>query len=340
MTNSVRRGLREAALPVVVDLAVSPVVVVATPASTLQTPMTSSSELTVLRNTELVLIVSCSTFFSSMGGGGGGAENIFASFGGGGSSRGGPRMRTSRMGGGMGGMGGMPGMGGMGGMPGGFGDEPSSSAPPPGEIIKPLALSLEELYKGGTKRLKITRHLQSGGQAEKILEVAYKAGWKKGTKIKFAGAGNEDEYGQSQYVGSPYRNFMPDANVASFRTVTFVVEEKPHNRFERVDDDLVVKLNITLSQALLGPDGGGAITKEVEQLDGRRIQVSLPEGVRLDFLCSMSIDADLLYPANRPARTRNTYSRRGYACLKGQFIEEERRSCCQVECCLPYPIVS
>ncbi|KIR27857.1 chaperone regulator [Cryptococcus deuterogattii 99/473] len=199
------------------------------------------------------------TFFSSMGGGGGGAENIFASFGGGGSSRGGPRMRTSRMGGGMGGMGGMPGMGGMGGMPGGFGDEPSSSAPPPGEIIKPLALSLEELYKGGTKRLKITRHLQSGGQAEKILEVAYKAGWKKGTKIKFAGAGNEDEYGQSQ-------------------TVTFVVEEKPHNRFERVDDDLVVKLNITLSQALLGPDGGGAITKEVEQLDGRRIQVSLPEG--------------------------------------------------------------
>lgn len=92
-------------------------------------------------------------------------------------------------------------MGGMGGMPGGFGDEPSSSAPPPpGEIIKPLALTLEELYKGGTKRLKITRHLQSGGQAEKILEVAYKAGWKKGTKIKFAGAGNEDEYGQSQYV--------------------------------------------------------------------------------------------------------------------------------------------
>lgn len=73
---------------------------------------------------------------------------------------------------------------------------------------------------------------------------------------------------------------MPDANFASFRTVTFVVEEKPHNRFERVDDDLVVKLNITLSQALLGPDGGGAITKEVEQLDGRRIHVSLPEGVR------------------------------------------------------------
>ncbi|WVF70260.1 hypothetical protein IAT40_005049 [Kwoniella sp. CBS 6097] len=193
-------------------------------------------------------------FFSSSGGGGG-MEDLFGGMGGGG-GRGGPRMRSSRMGGGMPGMGG--GMGG--GMPGGFGGDPSpSNPPPPGEIVKPLALTLEELYKGGTKRLKITRHMRTGSQEEKILEVAYKAGWKKGTKIKFAGAGNEDEYGQSQ-------------------TVTFVVEEKKHNRFERVDDDLIIKLNITLSQALLGPDGGGAITKEVEQLDGRRIQVSPPEG--------------------------------------------------------------
>lgn len=204
-----------------------------------------------------------------MGGGGGGGGPDFGGFGGGGGG-GGPRMRSSRGGGGMGGMGGMgggmggmPGMGGMGGgmggMPGGFGGEPSSPPPPPGEITKPLALTLEELYKGGTKRLKITRHMRSGHTEEKILEVAYKPGWKKGTKIKFAGAGNEDEYGQAQ-------------------TVTFVVEEKPNLRMERDGDDLIVKLNITLSQALLGPDGGGSITKEIEQLDGRRIKVSLPAG--------------------------------------------------------------
>lgn len=65
---------------------------------------------------------------------------------------------------------------------------------------------------------------------------------------------------------------------ADARTVAFVVEEKPHNRFERDGDDLIVKLNITLSQALLGPEGGGAITKEVDHLDGRRVEVSLPEG--------------------------------------------------------------
>jgi len=102
-------------------------------------------------------------------------------------------------------MGGMGGMGG-GGMPGGFegmgrmggGGQGGAAPPPPGEIVKPLALTLEELYKGGTKRLKITRHMRGGNQEEKILEVVYKAGWKAGTKIKFSGAGNEDEYGQSQ----------------------------------------------------------------------------------------------------------------------------------------------
>lgn len=63
------------------------------------------------------------------------------------------------------------------------------------------------------------------------------------------------------------------------RTVAFVVEEKPHPRFEREGDDLIVKLNVTLSQALLGLEGGGRISKEVDQLDGRRIPVDAPSGV-------------------------------------------------------------
>jgi DnaJ family protein B protein 4 len=79
--------------------------------------------------------------------------------------------------------GGMPGMGGGfgGGMPGGFGESAgaSSAPPPPGEIVRPLALSLEELYAGGTKKLKITRHMRNGTQEERVLEVAYKPGWKK-----------------------------------------------------------------------------------------------------------------------------------------------------------------
>lgn len=63
------------------------------------------------------------------------------------------------------------------------------------------------------------------------------------------------------------------------RTVAFVIEEKPHPRFERDGDDLIVKLNVTLAQALLGPEGGGRISKEIDQLDGRRIPVDAPAGV-------------------------------------------------------------
>lgn len=100
-----------------------------------------------------------------------GGDDMFSGMGGG---RGG-RSRGQRMGGGMPGMG-----GGFGGMPGGFGGEsPAAAPPPPGEIVRPLALTLEELYTGGTKRLKITRHMRNGSQEERVLEVAYKPGWKK-----------------------------------------------------------------------------------------------------------------------------------------------------------------
>ena len=169
----------------------------------------------------------------------------------------------------MGGMGGhedMFGGGGFGGMPGGPGgrrragpQRQESSAPPApvAEITRPLALTLEELYKGGTKRLKITRKRQNGSEEGKVLEIAYKAGWKKGTKVKFQGAGHEDEYGRGQ-------------------TIVFVVEEKPHGRFTREDDDLVVSLNVSLLDALTGTTEG---TREVEHLDGRKIKVNLPKGV-------------------------------------------------------------
>jgi DnaJ family protein B protein 4 len=40
-----------------------------------------------------------------------------------------------------------------------------------GEIVKPLRLSLEELYKGTTKKLKLTRKLLNGRTEEKVVEI-------------------------------------------------------------------------------------------------------------------------------------------------------------------------
>lgn len=40
-----------------------------------------------------------------------------------------------------------------------------------GEIVKPLKLSLEELHKGTTKKLKLTRKLLDGRSEEKVVEI-------------------------------------------------------------------------------------------------------------------------------------------------------------------------
>lgn len=82
------------------------------------------------------------------------------------------------------------------------------------------------------------------------------AGWKPGTKVRFPKAGNEQPSGEAQ-------------------DVVFVIEEKPHPRFTREDNDLVTKLQIPLVEALTG--SGGA--KTIETVDGRKIRVSPAAGV-------------------------------------------------------------
>lgn len=174
--------------------------------------------------------------------------------------------------GGMGGMGGRTPMSSMfddttngsffgGGMPGGMPHRASqratsAPAPQPSEITRPLKLSLEELYSGSTKHLKVSRKLLDGSTEEKVLEIQILPGWKSGTKIRFPRAGNEQLNGESQ-------------------DLAFVVEEKPHPVFTRDGDDLVCSLKIPLVDALAGSD----TKKVVELLDGRRLQVPLPVGV-------------------------------------------------------------
>src|SRR6267154_2715421 len=154
------------------------------------------------------------------------------------------------MSGGFGGMGGMGGMGGrrntfdddddddgpgtsfsFGGMPGGMPGRANSrqsqpqsgrrSTPTntpasqgPSEITRPLKVTLEELYTGTIKHLKVGRRLLSGATEDKVLEIQVLPGWKSGTKVRFPKAGNEQPNGEAQ-------------------DLVFVVEEKPHAVFTR-----------------------------------------------------------------------------------------------------------
>ncbi|CED82160.1 Molecular chaperone (DnaJ superfamily) [Phaffia rhodozyma] len=196
--------------------------------------------------------------FPGGGGGGGGMEDILNMF-----------MNGGGRGGGMGGMGGMGGHdhspfgdmgGGFGGMPGGGGGRRQPRAEPkpkPDEIVRPLPCSLEDLFTGTTKKLKITRRMLNGTLEEKVVSIVIKPGWKTGTRIKYESMGTEVDNG-------------PSADVV------FVVEEKPHDRYKRQDNDLILNQEISLLDALTSPGGS---QRTITLLDGTTTLITVPPSV-------------------------------------------------------------
>jgi DnaJ family protein B protein 4 len=89
-----------------------------------------------------------------------------------------------------------------------------------------------------------------------VLEINVLPGWKSGTKVRFPRAGGEHPSGESQ-------------------DLVFVVEEKPHPRFSRDGNDLIVTQKLPLVEALTGYGG----RKTIQHVDGRNLQVPIPLGV-------------------------------------------------------------
>ncbi|XP_027105380.1 uncharacterized protein [Coffea arabica] len=172
------------------------------------------------------------------------------------------------------------GMGGAGGMNGGgtrfpssmFGDDIFSSfgegrtmnsvpwkAPP---IEQNLPCSLEELSKGTTKKMKISREIADASgktlPVQEILTIDIKPGWKKGTKITFPEKGNEQP------------NVIPS-------DLVFIIDEKPHSVFKRDGNDLVVTQKISLAEALTG------CTVHLTTLDGRKLTVPINAPIHPDY---------------------------------------------------------
>ncbi|GAB4831312.1 hypothetical protein Ancab_005323 [Ancistrocladus abbreviatus] len=137
-----------------------------------------------------------------------------------------------------------------------FGEgRPMSSAPrkaPPIEMTLPC--SLEELYKGTAKKMKISRDIADASgktvPVEEILAIDIKPGWKKGTKITFPEKGHE----QLGVIPSD---------------LVFIIDEKPHSVFTRDGNDLVVTQKISLVEALTGN------TVHLATLDGRTLTIPI-----------------------------------------------------------------
>ncbi|KAJ1172909.1 hypothetical protein NDU88_004751 [Pleurodeles waltl] len=148
---------------------------------------------------------------------------------------------------------------GMGGM-GGFGnmgfprarqgrDHVSKKQDPP--VVRELKVSLEEIYTGCTKKMKIShKRLNPDGRTarseDKILTIEIKKGWKEGTKITFPKEGDETP-----------------TNIPS--DIVFVLKDKPHPVFKRDGSDVIYPAKISLREALCG------CTVNAPTLDNRTI---------------------------------------------------------------------
>ncbi|CAN1169549.1 DnaJ protein homolog 1 [Linum perenne] len=108
--------------------------------------------------------------------------------------------------------------------------------PPPVEMR--LDCTLEELYRGRVKRVRIVRDVIKNGvfvQEEETIKIKLVPGWKSGTKITFEGKGDANKLGC----------LIPC-------DVVFVIREKPHDLFTREGDNLVYNVQIPLTDALAG----------------------------------------------------------------------------------------
>lgn len=133
------------------------------------------------------------------------------------------------------------GMGGMGGFPRSFntrshGGRLEKKQDPP--VTHDLRVSLDEVFTGCTKKMKISRkRLNPDGRTtrteDKILTMEVKKGWKEGTKITFPREGDETP-----------TNIPAD--------VVFVVKDKPHPVYKRDGSDIIYSAKITLREVRWG----------------------------------------------------------------------------------------
>ncbi|XP_048227636.1 dnaJ homolog subfamily B member 1 isoform X2 [Ricinus communis] len=122
----------------------------------------------------------------------------------------------------------------------------------PAPVESKLPCSLEELYSGSTRKMKISRTVVDGHgrqvQETEILTIDVKPGWKKGTKITFPDKGNEQ------------LNQLP-------ADLVFIIDEKPHDIYKRDGNGLIINQRVSLAEAL------GGTTVNITTLDGRSLSI-------------------------------------------------------------------
>ena len=205
-----------------------------------------------------------------------------------------------------GGMGGMPGMGGMGGMPGmgGMGGGGRKNKPE----VKRINVSLEDLYKGKALKFSITHTVLKSGKENSVKDCQNCNGT--GIQVKVIQMGPiiqqmqvtcDNCKGTGKICDSSNLNKvnkkitvniekgmcngeqiilqgLGQFNVATMKNddLVFVLNEQEHHIFKRMENDLVVGLDINLVDSLIG------FKMEFTHLDGEKIIIESNSVIKQD----------------------------------------------------------
>ena len=127
------------------------------------------------------------------------------------------------------------------------------------DLVTPLVLSLQELYTGCLKKVRVSRRVLDDNGAtttlrEKILTLRIEPGWPSGKTITFREEGDQGP------------NITPG-------DLVFVLEDASHAHFERDGHDLIYRVGVPLVHALTG------CSVDVQTLDGRLLHISVHDVV-------------------------------------------------------------
>uniref|UniRef100_A0A1B6F5N3 J domain-containing protein n=1 Tax=Cuerna arida TaxID=1464854 RepID=A0A1B6F5N3_9HEMI len=151
-------------------------------------------------------------------------------------------------------------------------------------LERKLFLSLEEIFHGATKKMKIIRNVfeddteETTTPEEKILTITIKRGLPAGTRFEFP------------EVGDQGHTIIP-------ADVIFVTEDKPHPIYHRENLDLLTECKISLEQALVG------FTLPVVTLDQRLLQIPITQVVSPDY--KKIVEGEGMPDSNEPSRRGN-----------------------------------
>lgn len=135
----------------------------------------------------------------------------------------------------------------------------------PSRVVHALHVSLDELYLGAEKKMRISRTFLNGAKSQDILIINVTPGWEEGRKITL------------KFKGDEYKPGL-------FQDIVFELVPKPHSFFKLIGNELELEVNLSLVESLCGftrklPHfGEQVVSYHTKKCTGQGHVTKIPEG--------------------------------------------------------------